>query len=108
MLRIGFLHPKVQFGKKIWFQKIGEEGINSTLKRRIQGTFVGRNVVEKRRELERKRFHILSADIEVYGHMGSSPGYELLASQGSESEPERLSWREKPGGNHTRTESRKI
>ena len=40
-LRIGSLHPKVQFGKKIWFQKIGEEGINSTRKRRIQGIFVG-------------------------------------------------------------------
>ena len=40
-LRIRFLQPKVQFGKKIWFQKIGEEGINSILKRRIQGTFVG-------------------------------------------------------------------
>ena len=32
---------KVQFGKKFWFQKIGEEGINSTLKRRIQEYFVG-------------------------------------------------------------------
>ena len=31
----------VQFGEKIWFQKIGEEGINSTRKRRIQGIFVG-------------------------------------------------------------------
>ena len=34
-LRIGFLHPKVQFGKKIWFQKVGEEGMNSILKRKI-------------------------------------------------------------------------
>ena len=33
--------PRVQFGMKIWFQKIGEEGINSTLKRRTQGMFVG-------------------------------------------------------------------
>ena len=33
--------PRVQFGMKIWFQKIGEEGINSTLKRRTQGIFVG-------------------------------------------------------------------
>ena len=32
----------VQSGKKIWFQRIGEEGINSILKRRIQGTFVER------------------------------------------------------------------
>ena len=34
--------PMVQSGKKIWFQRIGEEGINSMLKRRIQGTFVER------------------------------------------------------------------
>ena len=31
----------VQFGEKIWFQMIGEEGINSSRKRRIQGVFVG-------------------------------------------------------------------
>ena len=29
-LRIGFLQQKVQLGKKIWFQRSGEEGINST------------------------------------------------------------------------------
>ena len=42
-LRIGrrWTKPMAQFGKKIWFEKIGEEGTNSTLKRRIQGTFVG-------------------------------------------------------------------
>ena len=42
-LRIGlkWRKPTEQFGKKIWFQTIGEEGINSTLKRRIQGIFVG-------------------------------------------------------------------
>ena len=31
----------VQFGEKIWFHKIGVEGINSSRKRRIQGIFVG-------------------------------------------------------------------
>ena len=30
----------MQFGEKNWFQKIEEEGINSTLKRRTQGIFV--------------------------------------------------------------------
>ena len=30
-----------QFGEKIWFHKIGEEGINSFVKRIIQGIFVG-------------------------------------------------------------------
>ena len=169
-LRFGFLQPKVQFGKKIWLQKIGEEGINSTLKRRIQGTFVGhqdrkrtiwyiaknggvrghswirqtlsdaresmhledwvgdpghmmtgshimitkwaryhqtviaelkltkkgttdeegtklmmpRIVVDvsRYREVERRRFYIMSTDIEAPGHMGSCPGYALLTSQG--------------------------
>ena len=41
MLRNGSRKLLVQFGKKIWFQRIGGEGINSTLRRRIQGTFVG-------------------------------------------------------------------
>ena len=31
----------VQFGEKIWFHQIGEEGINSSVKRRIQRIFVG-------------------------------------------------------------------
>ena len=30
-----------QFGEKIWFRKIGEEGISSFVKRIIQGIFVG-------------------------------------------------------------------
>ena len=29
----------VQSGEKIWFHKIGEEGINSSVKRKIQGIF---------------------------------------------------------------------
>ena len=33
--------PMVQFGEKISYRKIGEEGINSSVKRRIQGIFVG-------------------------------------------------------------------
>ena len=33
--------PAVQFGQEIWFRKIGEEGITSSVKRRIQGIFVG-------------------------------------------------------------------
>ena len=31
----------VQFGVKTWFHKIEEEGINSSVKRIIQGIFVG-------------------------------------------------------------------
>ena len=33
----------VQLGEKFWFHKIGEEGINSSVKRIIQGIFVGRH-----------------------------------------------------------------
>ena len=33
--------PTAQFGEKTWFHKIGEEGINSLVKRIIQGIFVG-------------------------------------------------------------------
>ena len=194
--------PRVQFGMKFWFQKIGEEGINSTLKRRTQGIFVGhqdrtrtnlfiaksggmrchiwirqtlsdarepmnlenwfggllpmatgsramitetkigkslandepelkltkrvtadtrlmmpRIVVEKPQEVERRRFYVLSSDIETYGNVGSCPDTSCLhcwekrqnrAETNSESESERLSrhsWREKPGGKHARTES---
>ena len=57
-------------------------------------------MAEKTPEVERRRFYVVSADIEAHGHMGSCPGYALLASQGksdkttermnSESESERL------------------
>ena len=33
----------VQFGEKIWFHKIGEEGINSYVKRIIQEIFVNKS-----------------------------------------------------------------
>ena len=41
-----------------------------------------RIVVEKPREVQRRRFYVLSTDIEAYGHVRSCPGYELLTSQG--------------------------
>ena len=177
--------PRVQFGMKIWFQKIGKEGINSTLKRRTQRIFVGhqdrtrailyiaksggmrchswirqtlsdarepmnlengfgglvpmaigsrvmitetklashwqmmnpeliltkrvtadeegmrfmlpRIVVQKLREVERERFYVSPSDIEVYGHVGSCPGYELLASQGKAIKSCRNEFRERVG-----------
>ena len=42
----------VQFGEKFWFHKIGEEGINSFVKRKIQGIFV---VIM----IEQEEFHTL-------------------------------------------------
>ena len=38
-------------------------------------------VVKKPREVERRRFYLLSTDIEARGHMESCPGYALLTSQ---------------------------
>ena len=69
-----------------------------------------RVVVEKPREVERRRFYVLSTDIEARGHMGSCPGCVCCLRRrekrlDSESESEQLSWREKPGGKHARTES---
>ena len=42
-MRIGrrWRKPMAQFGEKIWFHKIGKEGISSFVKRTIQGIFVG-------------------------------------------------------------------
>ena len=41
-----------------------------------------RIVVEKLREIERRRISVVSTDIEARGHMRSCPGYALLTSQG--------------------------
>ena len=38
--------------------------------------------VSRYREVERRRFYVMSTDIEAPGHMGSCPGYALLTSQG--------------------------
>ena len=37
----GWKKSVAQFGEKIWFHKIGEEGNSSFVKRTIQGIFVG-------------------------------------------------------------------
>ena len=46
------------------------------------GLLMPRNVVENSLEVERRRFNVLSADIEAHGHIGSCPRYALLASHG--------------------------
>ena len=38
--------------------------------------------VSRYREVERRRFYVMSTDIEAPGHMGSCPRYALLASLG--------------------------
>ena len=65
-----------------------EEGTNRLLPR---------IVAEKTLEVERRRFYVLSADIEAYEHVGSCPGYVLLASQGKVTKPRRDEFRERVG-----------
>ena len=47
--------------------------------------------------MERRRFYVLSADIEAHRHMGSCPGYALLTSQGKVTKPHRDEFRERVG-----------
>ena len=56
-----------------------------------------RIVAEKPLEVERRRFYVLSADIEAHGHMGSCPGYALLTSQGKVTKPRRVEFVERVG-----------
>ena len=52
------------------------------LTRKVTVFKLPRVVVEKPREVERRRFYVLSTDIEARGHMGSCPGCVLLTPQG--------------------------
>ena len=64
------MNPELKLTKKV---TADEEGT---------GFMMQRIVAEKPRELERRRFYFLSADIEAHGHMGRCPGYALVTSQG--------------------------
>ena len=70
-----------------------------------------RMLIKEPLEVEYRKFYTLHANIEAHGHMGSCPGYALHiyhVRMNSESESEELlrePWHEKPGWNHTRTES---
>ena len=46
-----------------------------------------RIVYERRPEVEPRRFHVLSADIEAHGHTGGCPGCGALASHGKATKP---------------------
>ena len=61
------------------------------------GLLLPRIVVEKSLEVERRRFYVLSADIEAHGHIGSCPGYALLASHGKATKPRKDEFRERVG-----------
>ena len=56
-----------------------------------------RNVAEELREGERRRFYVLSADIEAHGHGRSCSGYALRTSQGEATRSCRHEIRERVG-----------
>ena len=53
-----------------------------------------RTVVERTPEVEPRRFHVLSADMEAHGHTGVCPGF---ASHGKATEPHNDERRERVG-----------
>ena len=46
-----------------------------------------RVVIEKSLDFERRRFCVLSSNVEAHGHIGSCPGYALLTSHGKATKP---------------------
>ena len=54
-----------------------------------------RIVVERTPEAERRRFYVLSADIEAHGHTGGCPGCAALASHGEATKPHNDECRER-------------
>ena len=61
------------------------------------GLLLPRTVTEKPPEVERRRFSVLSADVEAHGHIGSCPGYALLVPQGTAAKPSKDEFRERVG-----------
>ena len=52
-------------------------------------------MVERAPEVEPRRFHLLSADIEAHGHIGGCPGCAALASHGKATKPHNDECRER-------------
>ena len=48
------------------------------------GLLLPRNGADEPPEVERRRFYVLSANVEAHGHIGSGPGYTLFTSHGEE------------------------
>ena len=94
-----------QFGEKVWFHEIGEDGVSSFASRMSQGSFVGhhdrtgavlcitKNGVVRGKSWTRQTLSDawestdLSADIEAHGHTGGCPGCAALASHGTATKP---------------------
>ena len=74
--------------------KIDEEGA---------GLLLLRMLVEQSLEVERRRFFVLSADIEAHGHIGSCRGHALIASHGKATKPRKDEFRERVGKIFERT-----
>ena len=68
--RLQMMNPELKLTKRV---TADEEGMRFMMPR---------TVVEKLREVERRRFYVLSTENEARGHMGKCPGYALLTSQG--------------------------
>ena len=59
-------------------------------------------------EVERRRPYVLSADVEAHGHIGSCPGYALLASHGKATKLRKDEFRERVGTIIDRTLTREA
>ena len=52
-------------------------------------------MAEKPPEVERRRFYVLSANVEAHGHIESGPGYALFTSHGEGATPRKIEFRER-------------
>ena len=53
----------------------------------MSGTSICKDCGRKSLEVERRRFYVLSADIEAHGHIGGCPGCAALVSHGKATKP---------------------
>ena len=75
--------PELPLTKKVTADKEGE------------GPPLPRIVVERTPEVEPRRFHVLSADVEAHGHTGGCPGCAAIASHGKTTRPHNDECRER-------------
>ena len=61
------------------------------------GLLLPRIGADKPPEVERRRFYVLSANVEAHGHIGSGPRYTLFTSHGEETKPRNNEFRERVG-----------
>ena len=69
--------------------------VKSQLTKKERDLPLPRIVAERTPEVEPRRFYVLSADIEVYGHTAGCPGCAALASHGEATKPHHDECRER-------------